>query len=93
MSAQAEVPVPVSQVRGSGGKAGGERDSQQMQVVSPAYLTPRQIALWAVFEHRRAQKDGLSTSLQEIWNGCILIFLFYSKLSGKSDFSLFNKLT
>ena len=64
-----------------------------MQVVSPAHLTPRQTALWAVFEHRRAQKDGLSTSLQEIWNGYILIFLLYRKLSGKSDFFLWDKLT
>ena len=77
---------------GAGGKAGGEWDSQQTQVVPPARLTPRHTALWAVFEHRWAQKDGLSTFPQEIWNGYIL-FLFYSKLSGKSDFSLCDKLT
>ena len=75
-SAQAEVPVPVGRAQGSGGKAGGERDSQQTQVVLPAHLTPRQTALWAVFEHRRAQKDCLSPSPQEIWNGYILMFLF-----------------
>ena len=92
-SAQAEVPIPVGRAGCSRGKAGGEWDNQQTQVVSPAHLTPRQTALWAVFEHRRVQKDGLSASLQEVWNGYRLIFLFYSKLSGKSDFSLCDKLT
>ena len=37
---------------GAGGKAGGEWDKQQTQVVLPAHLTPRQTAVWAVFEHR-----------------------------------------
>ena len=55
--------------------APGER-----QGVSPAHFTPRQTALWAVFEHRRAQKDGLSASLQEIWNGYRLIFLFLQQV-------------
>ena len=80
MSAQAEVPVPVGRAGCSGGKAGGERDNQQTQVVSPAHLMPRQTALWAMFEHRRAQKDGLSASLQEVWNGYILIFLFLQQV-------------
>ena len=76
MSAQAKVPVPVGRVRGAGGKAEGEWSNQQTQVVPPAHLTPRQTALWAVFEHRRAQKDCLSPFPQEIWNGYILMFLF-----------------
>ena len=76
MSAQAEVPVPVGRARGAGGKAGSKRDNQQMQVVPPAHLTPRQTGLWAVFQHRGAQKDGLSPSPQEVWNDYILIFLF-----------------
>ena len=74
------MPVPLGRVRGAGGKGGGEWDKQQTQVVSPAHLTPRQTALWAVFEHRQAQKDGLSVSLQEVWNGYILIILFLQQV-------------
>ena len=74
------MPVPVGRARGAGGKAGGEWDNQQTQVVPPAHLTPRQTALWAVFEHRRAQKNGLSASPEEVWNGYILIFLFLQQV-------------
>ena len=70
----------LSAERGAPGERRGERDNQQTQVVSPAHFTPRQTALWAVFEHRRAQKDGLSASLQEIWNGYRLIFLFLQQV-------------
>ena len=65
------MPIPVGRARGAGGKAGGEQDNQQMQVVPRAHLTARQTVLWAVFEHGQTQKDGLSTSPQEIWNGYI----------------------
>ena len=72
--------APDGRERGAWGKAGGEQDNQQMQVVQPAHLTPRQTALWAVFEHRQAQKDGLSVSLQEVRNGYILMFLFLQQV-------------
>ena len=79
-SAQAEVPIPVHRVRGAGRKAAGERDNQQTLVVPPAHLTARQMVLWAVFEHRRDQKHGLSMSPQEMWNGYVLIFLFLQEV-------------
>ena len=69
-------PLLSAECGGPGEKAGGERDNQQTQVVPPDHLTLRQTALWAVSEHRRAQKDCLSPSPQEIWNGYILMFLF-----------------
>ena len=47
--------IPLRGLEGVPGLPGA-----QTQVVSPAHFTPRQTALWAVFEHRRAQKDGLS---------------------------------
>ena len=82
----------LSAERGGWGKGRGWMGQPANAGGAPARLTPRHTALWAVFEHRWAQKDGLSTFPQEIWNGYIL-FLFYSKLSGKSDFSLCDKLT
>lgn len=83
-SAQAEVPGPVSRVRGARAEGGGERHNQQTQVVPPALLTPRQTAAWALFEHRKAQKDVLSPSPQEIWKGSILIFLFSQQVVRES---------
>ena len=76
---------------GLGGKA-GERHNQQTQVVLPALLTPRQTASWALFHLRRAQKDGLSPSPREIWNGSIL-FLFSQQVVRQRVFSLGKKLT
>ena len=67
----AEVPVPAGRVRGARGKGRGEWHNQQTQMVPPAHLTVRQTVLWAVFEHRRGQKHGLSMpALDSSTTGC-----------------------
>ena len=84
-------PSLRAEYAGLGGKA-GERHNQQTQVVLPALLTLRQTASPALFHLRRAQKDGLSPSPQEIWNGSIL-FLFSQQVVRQRVFSLGSKLT
>ena len=59
----AEVPVPAGRVRGARGKGGGEWHNQQIPMMPPALLMLRQTALWAVFEHKQAQKYCLFSSL------------------------------
>ena len=78
--------APDGRERGAWGKAGGEQDNQQMQVVQPAHLTPRQTALWAVFEHRQAQKDCFFIPIGNLEWLYINIFIFTASCQVKVIF-------